>query len=89
MNSDKLAETLMGSTVREREKLIGVVEQQRHADELWSVQVDAVTAVEAVAKVDSGGGARTLRRRGEEEEDEEARGGEVKGTPSPIYKVEG
>ena len=74
MNSEELKKTLMGSTVRKGEELTGVVEQRRRADGFWSIQVDAAVVVEAVAKVDGGGGARGLRHREEEDGDEKARG---------------
>ena len=70
----------------EEEELTGAVGQWRRADEIWSIQVDAATVVDAVAKIEGGGGARVLRRREMEERYEEKRG-KVKGTPGPIYNV--
>ena len=63
----------------------GADEQQRGADVLWSVQVDAAAGVEVV---DEGRRRRSSGARGhceEEDEDEEARG-KMKRTPVPIYR---
>ena len=58
MKSDKLTQTLKGSTAREGKSLSGLLKQRKRANEFWSIQVDASATDEEGMKVDGGSGAR-------------------------------